>query len=137
VRTDDDERPLRAAVTPALNTSVVVFRDAAVGRLGPVVREHGELLRLSCPDAELEVFTATRRAAVLDEERSEIVRFDSGRIMAVPRLVLRVEDVPDDLHVFMLTELDSGPLFVSEELVWQIHQVTTVDGIKFEEATSI
>ena len=60
---------------------MLVLRDRAVDSIGPILEPHGQLLPLACAEARLVVFDAQVLPGVLDEERSELVRFGTGRIM--------------------------------------------------------
>jgi hypothetical protein len=89
-----------------------VLRPAAVAVLGPLLEKHGELLPLSCQDADLWLFNTTTVVDALDEDRSELVAFDDGTILAVERYEFRPEAVAP---VFKVPQLLRGPLFVSDE----------------------
>jgi hypothetical protein len=131
----EDGEPRRPALMPWLNDAVLVIRDGAIDKLSPILQPYGELLPLSCTEADLAVFNATRLIPALDENRSEILRFGSGGIMAVPRLVLR--ETAEHGEMFKLAEIKSSPLLLSERLVEQIRQAVELDGTDFVEATEL
>lgn len=129
---NEDGEPRKSALMPWLNKTVLVLRDDAIRKLSPILEPHGELLPLSCSEADLVVFNATRKISALDEDRSEIVRFGSGRIMTIPRLVLRETETTGD--IFKLAEMSNGPLLLSEPLVEQIRETVAPDGTAFVDA---
>ena len=108
----EDGSPRAAADLPWLGAHVLVLRPAAVAVLGPLLERHGELLPLSCQDADLWLFNTTTVVDALDEDRSELVAFDDGTILAVERYEFRQAAVAP---VFKVPQLLRGPLFVSDE----------------------
>jgi hypothetical protein len=83
-----------------------------VDALGPLLARHGELLPLACADADLWLFNALTVVDALDEDRSEIVRFDDGSILSVDRYAFRDDAVAP---VFKVPQLLRGPLFAGDE----------------------
>jgi hypothetical protein len=65
LRETEDGEPRRPAQMPWLNDSVLVVRDDAIEKLSPILHPYGELLPLSCAEADLAVFNATRIIAAL------------------------------------------------------------------------
>lgn len=124
-------RALRRADAPFLFDSVLVLRPDATEVMKPFLAEHGELLPLSCEQAELVVFNALRVLDALDESASALTRFSSGRIMLVDRHVFRKQLI-QDLHVFKVTSLQPSSLFVSEEFV-ERWRAAGLKGIEFRQ----
>lgn len=67
---------------PTLGT-VPVFSERALDALLDLLVENGEILPLDCCGEKYFAYNTTRRLDALDEERSILVRFDTGRIMDV------------------------------------------------------
>jgi len=110
---EDAGRRLERATAPYLNRSVLVLRDEAIEGLAGLLEPHGLLVPLTCADAELVAFVAPV-LDLLDEESSELVRFDSGRVMDVLRP--RFRDGADAHPAFRVSSMPAGPLFVSAGL---------------------
>lgn len=110
--TNDDGSPRTEADLPWLGGHVLVLRPAAVAVLGSLLEQHGELLPLSCSDADLWLYNTTTVVDALDEDRSELVKFDDGTILAVERYEFRAAAIAP---VFKVPQLLRGPLFVSDE----------------------
>ena len=110
-------RPLARAAAPYLNRSVLVLRDEAVEGLGRLLAPHGALVPLKCADAELVAFVAPV-LDLMDEEASELVRFDSGRVMDVLRP--RFREGADAHPAFRVSSMPAGPLFVSAGLAEEL-----------------
>lgn len=108
----DDGSPREVADLPWLGAHVLVLRPSAVAVLGPLLEQHGELLPLSCPDAELWLFNTLTVTDALDEAGSDLVSFDDGTILAVERYEFRAAAVAP---VFKVPQLLRGPLFVTDE----------------------
>ena len=115
--TADEHGELRAqADLPWLGSHVLVLRERAVTVLRPLLDRTGELLPFACPDADLWLFNVLTVVDALDEEHSELIRFDDGSILAVERYAFRPE-VARGLPLFKVPQLLRGPLFVGEEFV--------------------
>ena len=99
---EDAGEPLLESDSPWLGSHALIFREAPVERIGPLLEPHGELLPLSCPDAELWMYNPLRVLDALDEGASSAVRFSNGRIMRINRYVLRRE-VIRNAQIFKLS----------------------------------
>ncbi|NUQ78113.1 MAG: hypothetical protein HUU21_31665, partial [Polyangiaceae bacterium] len=99
-----------------LGAYALIFRRSAIEALGPMLREHGELLPLECPEAELWVYNPTRVIDALDEEASTIERFKSGRIMGIKRYVFKAHLI-EGVDIFKLPNLRGHSTFVSHRFV--------------------
>jgi hypothetical protein len=84
-------------------TDIPVFTAEAFEALRPVLDGRGEELPLNVTDGPAAVaFNVTRVIDALDEERSDIRYFSSGRVMRVRRPVFIVEGVTDET-IFRVT----------------------------------
>ena len=113
---DDAGEPLAEADLPWLGGHVLVLRERAAVTLAPLLDRYGELLPLACPDADLWLFNVLTVVDALDEDNSELVRFDDGDILDVARYEFRA-DVAAGMAVFKVPQLLRGPLFVSDQFV--------------------
>lgn len=130
IRTDDQGRPQRRADLPWLGSDVLVLRDEAIEAVGPLLLQSGELLPLACDEADLVVFSARLVEGALDEERSRIVRFPSGKILALPRPVFH-DDVVSSARAFGLAEMPRGPIFLTQPLADAIRATGLSSGTDF------
>lgn len=117
---------------PWLAAGVLVLRDDAIEIVGELLRPHGELLPLECTDARLAIFTAGALVGALDEMRSDVVRFSSGRIMSLRKLAVRTEAIADR-QAFKLAEVPNGDLYLTEQLVERIRDTGLTSGTDFTE----
>ncbi|MCK1641696.1 hypothetical protein IVA95_30170 [Bradyrhizobium sp. 157] len=92
------------------------FASMRPGCWQPLLDRSGELLPLECPEADLWLFNVLTVVDALDEEKSELVRFDDGDILDVERYVFR-PDLTEGLAVFKVPQLLRGPLFLGDEFV--------------------
>ncbi len=113
---DDEGKPRAEADLPWLGGHVLVLRAHAAATLAPLLDRYGELLPLACPDADLWLFNVLTVVDALDEENSELIRFDDGNILDVVRHEFR-PDMAAGMAVFKVPQLLRGPLFVSDEFV--------------------
>jgi hypothetical protein len=113
---DDEGEPRAEADLPWLGGDVLVLRERAVSVLAPLLDLYGELLPLACAEADLWLFNVLTVVDALDEDNSELVRFDNGDILHVERYQFRPNLVAG-LAVFKVPQLLRGPLFVGDEFV--------------------
>lgn len=97
LRVDDDGQPLHPAAMPWFGSHVLILRDAAIDAVGQLLAEYGEILPLTSSDADMAVFSARSLSGALDLERSDVVRFGTGRIMDLRRAEFRTEMIAGDL----------------------------------------
>jgi len=131
----DDEGNRRAyADCPWLGNHMLVFRRPARQRVEAAIGEFGEFLPLLCEQADLDLFNVLTVVDALDEEASQVVRFDSsGRIMTIERhefhreklperAIFRVPEAPETIFYTdtMADEFDSFELRgLCGEVIWQ------------------
>jgi hypothetical protein len=134
LRVDDTGVLRRPADLPWLGDNVLVLTSRAVGAIGELLEEFGELLPLACDDAELFVFNPLRVIDALDAERSEVIRFSTGRVVDIPRYVLRRQAV-EGMHVFKIPEMTRGSLLVSSLVVDAVNEAD-LRGTEFQRVWS-
>jgi len=123
--------PYKRADMPWLNSGVIILRDQAVDVVGEILRPHGVILPLLCEEARLALFTAPLVEGVLDEERSQIKRFRSGRIMELRKPVFRTA-ILGETRAFKLAELPQDDLYLTGDLVEKIVATGLTSGTDFE-----
>ena len=118
-RRDDHTRErLPYADFPFLESRVLVMRDRAIGIASPLLAPYGEFLPLKARKAELSLFHSTWVIDALDEERSEIVRFDDGRIMIIESYAFRSGVLPERAAFLLPQERDT--IYYTEALVQEL-----------------
>ena len=101
--------------------STPTLSQRAVDELIDVLVENGEILPLDVATGEpCYVYNVTRTVDALDESRSDLVRFDSGRIMMVKRHAFRAPEL-EGVTIFKVPQL-RAPVFVTEPLMKRITQ---------------
>lgn len=109
---DRAHRNRRSSDFPSLGGTVPVFSEAAVSALGEFLRKGGELLLLDCDEGNYAAYNCLRVLDVLDEEESELTRFDSGRVMHIYR------------YAFKNFSHDANPIFKIPQMIESRHYVT-------------
>ena len=119
---DDQGRKLASSDSPWLGNHALIFRSNVVCALGAFLQRYGELLPLSCKDANLSIYNPTCVVDALDETASSATRFSSGRVMLIKRYVFR-SDVISGIDIFKIPDLRVSPTFVSQRFVdlWNSH----------------
>ncbi len=108
--TNDGTRPI-----PDFSTlsSAPVFNARALAVLGDLLEGRGELLPLDVEDADDHyAFNCTRLSEALDEQRSELAYFRSGRVMAVDRFEFDSRELAGET-IFKITQEPRSAEYVS------------------------
>ena len=114
---------------PSLGGTVPVFGKRAVMKLEDLLRANGELLPLDCEEGSYYAFNVTTIADVLDEEGSEVLRFDDGGVMHIACY----EFLPDrarDLTVFKLPQMREAYVYVTDRFVERV-EAAGLTGFRF------
>ena len=116
----DEGRKLRSSDAPWFGAHALAIGEKAIGAMGDLLTNNGELLPLSCGEAKLWLFNPTVLLDALDEHASTLMRFDDGRIMYIQRPVFRPELVRD-VPVFKLATLPTARMYFGGAFVdrWQ------------------
>lgn len=128
--TEDEGRTFEESDMPWLGGHALVLRERAVEVLGPMLLGEGELLPLACDDAELWVLNVLQVIDALDEDRSKIVRFSTGRIMAIEEHSFRREPL-ENVTIFKIPQMLRGSTFVNEDFV-RLVQSSELRGADFK-----
>jgi hypothetical protein len=118
---EDQGAVLQESDSPWFGSSALIFRPRAAEKLGTGLSSHGELLPLACDDTVLAVFNPTLVVDALDENASDILRFQDGRMMGVQRYVFHSAKIAG-LEIFKLPNLRVSPTYVTEVFVdrWKL-----------------
>lgn len=130
---EDEGKPLMESDSPWLGSHALIFRKRALDRVGAFLEEHGELLPVGCPDADLAIFNP-RVVDAFDEATSSVLRFSNGRIMRIMKHVFRA-DVVAQTSAFKIPNLRVSPTFVGERFV-ELWDSTGLKGLDFKKVWS-
>lgn len=115
----------------ALLGVIPVFSRRAVDALRDVLRANGELLGLRYSRGDYYAYNITTVLDALDEERSQLQRFSTGRVMLINTYVFR----PDRLiHavIFKISQFPGSYVYVTEEFVQGAHEAR-LEGLHFRQ----
>lgn len=128
---EDEGKSLAPSDSPWLGSHALIFRSSVLDVLGALLRRYGEVLPVSCHDADLWIYNPTNVIDALDEISSSVLRFDDGRIMMIQRYAFR-PDVVADHEIFKIPSLRVSPTFVSHRFVdrWKESGLT---GLEFKQ----
>ena len=124
------DRPWKHAYLPWCGTGMLVLRDEAVEVVGEILSPHGDLLPLRCDEARLVLFAAPIIEGALDLERSQLKRFDSGKIMRIIDYEF-VPEVVEGLEAFRIADMRVSDLFLSQALVERLLATGLTSGTIF------
>lgn len=119
VREDEGVHMMKADF-PWLGEHTLVMRGSAAAVVAPLVRGCAELLPLHAADADLQLLHVTDVRDALDEGRSELVRYSTGRVMTVRHYVFDPTALVG-ARCFRIPQLPAGPLFLTRDLVDRIN----------------
>jgi hypothetical protein len=125
---DDEGNPRGYSDFPWYGSHVLILRSGAAEGLRDTMQPYGEFLPLKGRDG-LALFNATTVLDALDEDRSEIIRFDDGDILNIERYVFRQEAIGNSL-IFKLPYRASN-LYMQAGFIEQINHMEFC-GIGFE-----
>lgn len=110
---------------------IPTFSEHAIEVLGPLLSEHGEFAAIDLDEpVRYFGFNPTTVVDILDESRSEIARFSSGRVMAVDRYVL-LESVASLPPIFKIPQTRRNTTYVNEAFVQRVRE-TGLTGFRFD-----
>ncbi|SET50382.1 hypothetical protein SAMN05216412_107134 [Nitrosospira multiformis] len=112
---------------PWLGEHVPFLRKPAVEALGHILLKYGQLLPVR--GEEVWLFNATTALDALDHERSQIVYFDDGNILAIERHVFDRGRI-GTAEVFKLS-MRASPVFVTDSFVEQVRSAG-LRGVSFK-----
>lgn len=112
---------------PWLGEHAPFLRKPAVDALGPILLKHGQLLPVRGPDVWL--FNATTVLEALDSERSRIVYFDDGSILAIERHVFDESRI-GTAEVFKLP-MRASSVYVTDHFVKRVRHAG-LRGVSFK-----
>jgi hypothetical protein len=112
----DEQRTLERSDSPWLGSGTLIFRASVLDALGSLLMEYGELLPLSCPEADLVVYKPRLRLDALDQAASSVLRFSDGRIMLIQQHVFRSAVVGEN-DIFTIPSLRVSPTYLSHRFV--------------------
>lgn len=127
---EDEGNLLTESDSPWLGSHALIFRKRALERVGAFLEEHGELLPVSCPGADLAIFNP-RVVDALDEAASSVLRFSNGRIMRIMKHAFRA-DVVAETQAFKIPNLRVSPTFVGERFV-ELWNSAGLKGLDFQQ----
>jgi hypothetical protein len=131
-REEDDETECLSGDFPHVSglSAGIVLSKHAVDVLGPLLFGSGELLPLHYLGADLFFFNVTCLADVLNFDESDIVYFQTGRIMTVRRYVFDADKIPSN-DVFQIAQIPLGDTFVSENFKVMVEE-NELEGLLFQ-----
>lgn len=104
-----------------LSGGVPIFSEGAVKTLGKVLEQNGEVLPVTCSTRKLYAYNITNIVDVFDEEKSSVLRFDSGKIMLVNSYVFTNLETLQKLMIFSIPQMQKH-CFVTDQFVSLVEQ---------------
>jgi hypothetical protein len=101
---------------PWLGEGALVFRRTAADALSPLLADGAELLPATINGEPAVLVNVLAVEGVLDVEKSDVVRYASGRILTIRTFAFKA--APGVMgNAFKLAEVPLGPIFVSQRFV--------------------
>ncbi len=105
--------------TPSFDATILVFNAKAVEALADLLEPNGEILPITCEGEPLFLYNVTRLVDALDEENSELERFDDGRIMDIDRHSFYSEKVANEV-VFKVPQIALHDIFTTDPFIARV-----------------
>lgn len=118
---DPEEPPLPASDYPCLSLTVPVLSRKAKDCLEDIIAPHGEFLPMLTTLGEYYVFNVTTLLDALDEQKSVIERFKSGRIMEIEAYQFRREKLTG-APIFKLPQDALDKPLVTDEFIRRVEE---------------
>ena len=99
---------------PSLIGHIPIFSQRAADALKHILEPNGQLLPLDYNKGKYYAFNVTKLIDALDIERSDIVRFSTGRIMDIIRYEFIANKLDKDLTIFKLLPTPTLRVFVTD-----------------------
>lgn len=99
---------------PTLMSIIPTFSANSVKCLENILKNHGQLLSLRCKEGEYYFFNVLTVVEAINDTKSQVLKFEDGRIMYVLKYVLKKIDY-SKIPIFKLHNLLSFSTFVNEE----------------------
>jgi hypothetical protein len=90
-----------------------------VEALSDLLRQNGQILPLLSEDGDYCAYNVTTLLDALDEDRSVVERFSSGRVMSVQRFVFRPEVIAAH-PIFKIPQFPHAHAFITDEFVRRV-----------------
>lgn len=115
----DEDDELAVLGDHALLGTIPVFSEPAVSILSDFLEQNGELLPLVYSRGRYFAYNVTTVVNALDEDRSKLVRFSTGRVMSIEEYVFKQEAL-SDRPIFKIPELPRAYVFVTDIFVERV-----------------
>jgi hypothetical protein len=110
---------------------IPTFSERAIQVLGPLLNGHGEFAPIALDEPiRYFGFNPTTIVDILDESRSEMVYFSSGRVMRVDKHVL-LDSVTSLPPIFKIPQTRRNTTYVNEAFVTRVED-TGLTGFRFD-----
>jgi hypothetical protein len=116
---EEDDPP--ASDFPALALHMPIFSKKATLALKETLDKHGELLPLLCKDGEYYAYNVTRVIDILNEDKSNLVRFPNGRILDIKDYSFNSAEL-GDCPIFKLPQTPLMDVFVTEAFKQKVEE---------------
>jgi hypothetical protein len=101
--------------------TVPLLSERGADVLHPIIARTSELLPVRYPRRALFVLNVLEVADCLDEARSKIARFSTGRVMRIDQYVFDSAKLPKT-EIFRLSQLPRGLLYVTDRFVGAVQE---------------
>ena len=134
IKQDERGRPWKDADMPWMGEHLLVLKPRAASILRDLCLEAGELLPLTCNEADLVAWNVTTVVDALDEEKSKVLRFPGGRVMSIKLHHFKPEAV-EGLTAFRIPQVRTS-IFVGPAFVDRVREAG-LTGTRFKEVWPI
>ncbi|MGD9153956.1 MAG: hypothetical protein PVG90_00435 [Bacillota bacterium] len=118
---------------PTLVLHLPVFSENAINMLNDLIVDNVEYLPINCPGkVKYWCVNVLKSIDCINFEKSKVIRFSSGRIMAFDKYVFKNDDLFKNVNIFKIPDLKNSDVFVSENFVEKVKKAD-LEGFEFVE----
>lgn len=100
---------------------IPVFSKRSVEALEDLLTANGELLPVDCLDGEYFAYNVLNLISALDQDKSDIARFPTGRIMTVRKYAFYVNKLAEQI-IFKIPEIALLSVFVTDHFKVKVEE---------------
>ena len=99
-----------------LSTHIPVFNKNAISCMREILSPYGQILPLNCRGGDFFAYNVTTVIDGLNEEKSEIIRFPSGKIMNITKYIVNRDKLSGQC-IFKIKQAELMDVFVTQDFV--------------------
>ncbi len=127
----ESKKGLKKGDFPDFATHIPVFSKNAISSMEEILSSYGQILPLNCSQGDYFAYNVTTVIDGLNEEKSEIIRIPTGKIMTITKFIINRDKLAGQ-YIFKLKRAELMDVFVTEDFV-ELVKKNKLSGFDFHE----